>query len=141
METIASALLAWLIAKTGLAAPDVPPIMLVPKHRLVEIAYGANPPPLAAVSGLYDTKTSTIYLLDNWDGSQLLDRSELVHELVHHLQNVNKVPAPCFAAHERQAIHLQLEWLREQGVKDPYEFLNINELYVLLVSGCRDSDR
>jgi hypothetical protein len=53
---------------------------------------------------------------------------------------VNNVPAPCFAAHERQALHLQLAWLREQGVKDPCEFLNISELYVLLVSGCRDTE-
>ena len=140
METIASALLAWLIAKTGLGTTELPPIMLVPKHQLVEIAYGPKPPPLTAVSGLYDTKTSTIYLLDSWDGSKLLDQSELVHELVHHLQNVNKVPAPCLTAHERQALHLQLAWLREQGVKDPYEYLNISELYVLLVSACRDTD-
>ncbi len=32
----------------------------------------------------------------------------------------------------------QVEWLREQGVDDPHKFLNINELYVMLVSSCHD---
>lgn len=138
METIAAALLAWIIAKTGLTAPALPPVVLVPQHRLVEIAFGPFPPATTGVSALYERKTGTIYMLEGWNGNELMDRSELLHELVHHVQNTNSVPAACLASHERQAIHLQLEWLREQGVQDPYEFMNINELYVLLVSSCRD---
>lgn len=138
METIAAALLAWVIAKTGLTAPAVPPIVLVPQHRLVQIAFGPFPPAASGVSALYERKTGKIYMREGWNANELLDRSELLHELVHHVQYANNVPAPCLAAHEGQAIHLQLQWLREQGVQDPYDFLNINELYVMLVSSCHD---
>ena len=27
---------------------------------------------------------------------------------------------PCMAAYERQAYDLQIKWLREQGIDDPY---------------------
>jgi hypothetical protein len=141
LETIAAALLAWLVSKTGLAVSDAPRLMRVPKYQMVELAYGQKPPLLTSVSGLYDPKTSTIYLLDSWDDANLLDRSTLVHELAHHLQVMNKVPTLCFNAYERQAIELQLAWLREQGVEDPYAFLRISDLYIMLISACRDSDQ
>lgn len=138
VETIAAVMLTWIIAKTGLVTPALPPIILIPRHRLVEIAFGPNPPAYTGVSALYDRNTSRIYMLDSWKDTDLLNKSELVHELVHHVQHTNNVVAPCLRAHERQAIHLQIQWLREQGVNDPYKFLGINELYVVLVSSCHD---
>ena len=138
METIAAALLAWIVTKTGLAAPPLPPIVLMPQYRLVQVAFGPFPPAMTRVRALYDRKTGVIYIRDNWNSSELMDRSELLHELVHHVQSADNVPASCANVHEGQAIRLQLEWLRDQGVQDPYKFLNINELYVMLVSTCHD---
>jgi hypothetical protein len=57
---------------------------------------------------------------------------------VHHVQNVNNMMLPCIAAYERQAFELQISWLREQGVADPYGLIGTNELGVYLVSACRD---
>jgi hypothetical protein len=31
---------------------------------------------------------------------------------------------------------MQLMWLREQGVEDPYEFVDPNELTISLLSSC-----
>ena len=45
---------------------------------------------------------------------------------------------PCTAAHERLAYDLQIKWLREQGVDDPYALIGINELGIYMVSVCRD---
>jgi hypothetical protein len=138
METLAAALLTWVVAKTGLTAPALPPIAQVPSHRLVQIAFGPFPPMTTGVSALYDRKTGKIYMRDGWNEHDLMDQSELLHELVHHVQSANNVPAACPAVHEGQAIALQVEWLREQGVDDPHKFLGINELYVMLVSSCHD---
>lgn len=66
----------------------------------------------------------------------LRDQSILVHELVHHLQHANKVNVPCPAALERQAYHLQVLWLREQGVVDPYELMGTDEFSVRVYSMC-----
>jgi hypothetical protein len=45
---------------------------------------------------------------------------------------------PCLAALERQAYDLQIKWLREQGVDDPYNVIKTNELGIYMVSVCRD---
>jgi len=60
------------------------------------------------------------------------------YELVHHLQQLNNVKAPCLAANEPQAYHLEIEWVREQGIEDPYKFLDIDEFTISLLSQCQD---
>jgi len=70
----------------------------------------------------------------------LRDRSERVHELVHHFQNIHKLQFRCAAEREELAYALQLAWLQEQGVADPYELLGINHFFVVMVSVCRDAD-
>ena len=51
---------------------------------------------------------------------------------------MNKVQAPCERAQEADAYHLELAWLREQGIDDPYAFLQTNELAIILRSVCLD---
>ena len=70
--------------------------------------------------------------------NDLRDRSYLLHELVHHLQALNNVKAPCLAAYELPTFELQLEWLRENGIQDPYKFLDIDEFTIILLSECED---
>jgi hypothetical protein len=40
--------------------------------------------------------------------------------------------------YERQAYDLQVKWLREQGVDDPYDLIKTNELSIYMLSTCRD---
>jgi len=65
-------------------------------------------------------------------------KSALLHELVHHVQRSNNMEMPCVAAYEWQAYDLQIKWLREQGVEDPYALIGINELGIYMLSVCRD---
>ena len=88
---------------------------MIPKDRMVEMAYGPHPPVKSDLRGLYTDADTTIYLLEDWNRHALLERSTLLHELVHHLLSVNKVKLQCAAASERPAYYLQLEWLRDQG--------------------------
>jgi hypothetical protein len=64
----------------------------------------------------------------------------LLHELVHHVQEFNRLPSRCNAERERQAYDLTRVWLSEQGVADPYAFLKVDELTVTILSSCPDLD-
>ena len=54
------------------------------------------------------------------------------------VQRFNKIDLPCAAAYERPAYDLQIKWLREQGVDDPYDLIKTNELGIYMLSVCRD---
>ena len=90
------------------------------------------------LQALYNRTEGAIYLPREWAPDDLRQKSALLHELVHHVQNSNTIEFPCAAAYERQAYDLQIKWLREQGVDDPYALIGINELGIYMVSVCRD---
>ncbi len=87
--------------------------------------------------GSISSKTG-LFLREDWTPDTLLNNAVLLHELVHHVLKTNNVPAQCERAHEQACYHLELQWLREQGVEDPYRFLNMNELAIILRSMCLD---
>jgi hypothetical protein len=140
MDIIIATLCAWIVAKTGLAMVDPPRVEFVTQARMTEIAQGPNIAPNPQLRALYGQKASTIYLRANWSEVSLRDQSELVHELVHHFQNVHNLQYQCGAERETLAYELQFAWLREQGIKDPYELLEVNAFYVIVASMCRDVD-
>jgi len=74
------------------------------------------------------------------ESSELYSRATLLHELVHHVQVFNRVPLPCRRARERDAYRLTLKWLEQQGVADPYAFLDVDEFTITLLSVCLDSE-
>lgn len=119
--------------QTGLAMPPPPGIQLVNQAQMLRLAGGRTD-----VGGLYDPEAVTVYLRDDWDAASLRGRATLLHELVHHVQDFNKVPARCRAERERLAYKLTLEWLRQQGAADPYAVLDIDEFTVLIRSMCTD---
>ena len=133
MDALVAALIAWIVAKTGLTAPDPPRIVQIPIERMVEMT-GSTARPQA----LYVRRDRTIYRRNDWTPDTLLNKAALLHELVHHLQETNNVQTPCERAEEADAYHLELDWLREQGIDDPYELLGTNELAIMLRSICLD---
>ncbi|WP_422674118.1 DUF6647 family protein [Billgrantia antri] len=90
------------------------------------------------VLGVYDPATSTIYLDQSFNTANLLDRSYLLHELVHHVQlsNGSMVRSRSKGYLEGQALRLQLAWLREQGVADPMSLLGIDERTIRIIEAC-----
>jgi hypothetical protein len=129
--------MSWVFAKTGWSAEKPPTIVFVSSDRLEEMYYGRNASPgQASVRALFEVSTKTIYLPDQWDADSLRDRGTLLHELTHYLQITNNVKVACNAAYNRKAYQLQMDWLQEQGVKDPREFLEIEDLAFIMLTHC-----
>ena len=138
MKEAIAALLTWICLQLSVAPPPPPLVEKVSPRGLVEMNFGENPPENASVTALYSRATKTVYLREGWRADDLRDRATLLHELVHHVQETRRLSYPCVAARERDAYYLQLQWLREHGVSDPYAFLEINEFTILVYSMCSD---
>jgi hypothetical protein len=74
MEAALTTIAAWLSFNLML-----PPVY---EHPRVELAS------LAKVEAYYDDATRTVYLPKGWTGRSPAELSVLVHEMVHHVQNV-----------------------------------------------------
>jgi hypothetical protein len=111
----------WLSANFGLPKIDElprvanasPAQMNALRYRLP--AAGTSPEPSSAsntdIVAIYENATRTIYLPDNWTGSSIAEQSVLVHEMVHHLQNVGQIRYACPEERERPAYRAQEAWL------------------------------
>jgi hypothetical protein len=87
------------------------------------------------VVAVYDDRTRTIHLPQGWTGETQAERSVLVHELVHHLQNVGGLRFECTGAREKLAYEAQSEWLKLHGLNLEEEF-EVDMMTVLVRSGC-----
>jgi hypothetical protein len=67
------------------------------------------------VQAVYVEATRTIHLPATWDSRRVGDVSLLVHEMVHHLQNVAGARFLCPAAREAAAYEAQARWLAMFG--------------------------
>jgi len=64
---------------------------------------------------LYEDASRTIYLREGWTGATPAEMSVLVHEMVHHLQNLAGEKFECAQARERSAYAAQQKWLAAAG--------------------------
>jgi len=128
-------LTSWIVAKTGWTIREAPPIRFIPSEQLVKMFTGEKPTDLQ-IKALYSDEDHSIYLPDGWRAEDLLDRSALLHELVHYLQYLNHIKAKCPAEYEWKAYELQVAWLREQGVEDPLKLMGISAVAIYVFSRC-----
>jgi hypothetical protein len=140
MKELLTSLRVWIALQIGGEPPVAPEIQFRSQHELNERYYGGQPPADARLCGLYHAESKTIYLPTEWRPEVLADRASLLHELVHHVQTVRAMPNPCPAARERLAYQLQVQWLRENGVADPYALINIDEFTIAVHSLCPSAD-
>jgi hypothetical protein len=137
MNPLIAMLIAWIAAHSTMAAAGPPDIHFVPKPAMNALYFRDQGKREAfQVEGFYLPDKSTVYLPDSWRLTDLRDQSILLHELVHHLQAVNKVHMSCPQALERQAYQLQLEWLRDNGIEHPYDFAGLDVLAVIIATAC-----
>ena len=87
------------------------------------------------VVAVYNDTTKTIFLPEAWAGTTPAELSILVHEMVHHLQNLAKFKYECPAAREKLAYQAQDQWLKRFGQDLEKEF-EIDMLTLLVTSGC-----
>jgi hypothetical protein len=137
MKVLLMLVTAWLSANFDLPAEhEQPNIKLITQQQMVTFRYGGS----AANSGrelvaLYDDKTRTIFLSDRWTGGTPTELSVLVHEMVHHLQNVANLRHECPAAREALAYAAQEKWLGLFGKSLASEF-EIDPLTLKISTAC-----
>ena len=139
----------WLSSNFDLPAiKDRPAIELVSKTELATMhaedqahwqgltqAEGTDQSTQRQVVALYNIKSKTILLPDDWIGKSPVDQSVLVHEMVHHLQNMAEFKFECPMAREKLAYLAQDKWLGRFGMILEKEF-DVDMFTVLISSAC-----
>jgi hypothetical protein len=142
----------WLTINSDLPrASDHPRIELVPAADLHRLRYkallplrsqaigGEHSTPLPQVQrevvAVYDDRSRTIYLPSGWTGESPAEQSILVHEMVHHLQNVAGLRYDCGGAREKPAYLAQRKWLENHGLDLEQEF-EVDMMTIVALSAC-----
>jgi hypothetical protein len=87
------------------------------------------------ILALYNDARRTIYLSEGWTGDTDAGMSVLVHEMVHHLQNMAGLKYGCAGEREKLAYQAQSAWLRQSGKSLESEF-GIDGLTLIVHSNC-----
>ena len=113
MNALLTAIVTWLSINFGLPPiHEHPTIELLPATQIAEIHYGTSDSyNWREVIATYDDATRTIFLAEGWTGRTPADLSILVHEMVHHLQDVSGRQYVCPASREKLAYAAQDAWL------------------------------
>lgn len=147
-----TSIMTWLAANFDLpVSPDLPKIEFAPPMKLTAMRYkGLMPqgwredairdPSIQAahqreVVAIYNDRTQTIVLPESWTGTTPVERSILVHEMVHHLQYLAKLKYECPAAREKLAYEAQSDWLKLRGLDLETEF-GVDLFTIFVTSAC-----
>jgi hypothetical protein len=87
------------------------------------------------VESLYSVAKKTIYLPPEWTGGTPAKLSMLVHEMVHHLQNVAHIDYACPQQREKLAYEAQEKWLTLSGLSLASEF-GLDRTTIVLTTAC-----
>jgi hypothetical protein len=118
-EELMNSILNWLVAKFDLPAiREAPRIEFIQPASMAQLRYHGSASnqgmPLDMgrdVVAVYDDAKRTIYLPEGWTGVTPAEQSLLVHEMVHHLQNLGDLKYACPEAREKLAFAAQEQWL------------------------------
>ena len=135
MEMSLAWIAAWLSATFSLPAIyDHPEIRFASHHEIMAVRLLQQPhestaihaPPVApapsSIEALYDDRSRTIYLNQYWTGLTPAETSILVHEMVHHFQNMAGLQYECAEAREELAYKAQDMYLALHGLSLSKEF-------------------
>jgi hypothetical protein len=151
-EELLTALVAWLSANFALpAAYDHPRIVPMSSVAMTNLLYqrflGDGPSQVSVpenqgqsderrqVISFYNIPSKTIYLLPGWTGRTPAELSMLVHEMVHHLQNVAHTNYNCPQEREAVAYEAQQKWLSLFG-RDLLSDFQIDPSTILMNTKC-----
>ncbi len=152
MQVLMTVILIWLSVNFGLPATfELPRVVFASSETMAHVRAvrsssenGQHPAPstLAAdlgagghVFAMYDDATRTIYLPLGWNILSAADGSMLVHEMVHHLQNVAGMAFACAGAREKDAYRAQESWLAVHGQTLEGTF-GVDPMTVLVRTNC-----
>lgn len=145
MDALATALMTWAAAHTGLPVPDeMPTYRFYDRceiHRYVMDDGTAECKEGEGTYAAYDHRTNTLFLQDNWHAGDNYHVSALLHELVHHMQakaGITRDTVACIPGEiERPAYEAQIAWLEAAGL-DAHETMGINPLWLFIRLSCED---
>jgi hypothetical protein len=138
IEALASAVAAWVAGEMGLVLSEpLPRVGFLDATGMSAMRFGAAAArPVLEVVALYDDRERAILLPQGWAASTPAEVSVLVHEMVHHLQNLSGRAYACPAEREAEAFELQGRWLALHGRSLTEEFeLDRKTLFVLTRCG------
>jgi len=133
MNALLTMVALWLSANFAMPATDAPPrIEHVPPAQMMELRQAAAGTAHPAEAGahdaaqdtvaVYDDAARVIYLREDWTGATPAELSVLVHEMVHHFQNVAGLKYACAGEREKLAYDAQERWLGLFGKSLESEF-------------------
>jgi hypothetical protein len=119
-QDLVAAIGTWLSAQFSLPTIEQQPIIkLVPPEEIIALRYNLPPGESAEdhndTVAIYHDATQMIYLPQDWNGNTPAEQSILVHEMVHHFQNMLALKYECGQAREELAYRAQDRWLRLSG--------------------------
>jgi hypothetical protein len=153
MNALLTAISLWLSASFGLPAtaenPKVeflPPVEITLLHYraftaekrqavLAEFQREMASDKRREVLAVYDDEKRTIFLPVGWSGKSAAELSVLVHEMVHHIQNLAGTKFACAQEREQLAYAAQQRWLGMFGRNLADEF-EIDSITLLLSTRC-----
>ena len=117
MEALLTAIVLWLSINFPLPANlNHPGIKFVSAAEMIAQRTGVSASEIRSdILALYSNESKTIYLMDGWTGKTPAELSILVHEMVHHLQNVGQLKFACPEEREELAYKAQDDWLHLFG--------------------------
>jgi hypothetical protein len=97
MEALLTAIVLWLSINFPLPANlNHPGIKFVSAAEMITVRTDVSASEISSdIVALYSNESKTIYLMDGWTGKTPAELSILVHEMVHHLQNVGQLKFVC----------------------------------------------
>jgi hypothetical protein len=145
MPALMRAVETWLTSNFDLAvAPEQPRIAIVPAAHMAAVRNQAllrasSQAVLVSrsrnVAAFYHDMTRTIHLPAGWTGATAAEISILVHEMVHHLQNMAGLRYACPQAREAFAFEAQEQWLALSGRSLAGEF-GLDGMTMLVKTRC-----
>ena len=117
MEALLTAIVLWLSINFPLPANlNHPGIKFVSAAEMIAQRTGVSASEISSdIVALYSNESKTIYLMDGWTGKTPAELSILVHEMVHHLQNVGQLKFACSEEREELTYKAQDDWLHLFG--------------------------
>ena len=148
MQAMLSEIVIWLSANFDLPAIHVyPRVELVAQMKMAALRYRGlatdRERQTAAMPlndgrdllAVYDDARKIIYLPEGWTGAKPAEVSVLVHEMVHHLQNLAGTKYNCPEEREKPAYLAQERWLAGFALNLSDEF-QIDGMTVLVRTNC-----
>ena len=136
MKELMISLLLWIGTNSTLMVekvilPQVEFVSSEEMHRMFGMGEDCGGP---TVKALYQIEDKIIYLQEDWDQYNLIDKSFLLHELIHHSQKLEGYE--CREKREEEAYELQFKYLKENAIDNPKEVLHINDMFYIIMTTC-----